>query len=148
MEIRLLRSRCGCAQRIVRSIRPSLAIRFTSIALILVIANTIRIIKLRHCMDASINFFLQRLRLHLKFFQRKLFKNDLRNIIRQVKTVTLHLLTFHLLIKLHWIFINRIWMHLLQLLDGHRYYFVYLENQECILTKKLPGEVFVPIMVH
>lgn len=39
-------------------------------------------------------------------------------------------------------------MHLLQLLYRLRDYFVYLEQQESILAKKLPSIVFVFVVIH
>jgi len=39
-------------------------------------------------------------------------------------------------------------MHLLQLLDCLRYYFVNLKQQEGILAQELPGIVFIFVVVH
>lgn len=39
-------------------------------------------------------------------------------------------------------------MHLLELLDSLGNYFIYLEQQEGILTEELPSIIFIFVMVH
>lgn len=99
-------------------------------------------------MNASIYFPINRLWLILKILDGKWVENYLWRVIGQVNPIGNNFVLFCLLEKFYWLLVNLVWIHLLKLLNGHRNYLFNLEEQERILTKKLPWEVFIPIMVH
>jgi hypothetical protein len=99
-------------------------------------------------MNAPIYLSVNRLWLILKIFDGKRVENYLWRIIGQVNPIGNNFVLFCLLEEFYWLLVNLVWIHLLKLLNRHRNYFFNLEKQECILTKELPWEVFVPIMVH